>query len=454
MRHFLSVTIALFVIGMQDDNSWQGASALPISINNQINILDDKFAVSFLNGFGSEGVIAVPVQGGFTLVGNAIGLGNQDILAIKTDSSGITLWENKYDFGIDDKCTAAIPTSDGGLALCVNSHINYSQYDALIIKLSTNGTVQWASQIGSANNDERLYSICQTPDGGYIAAGYRSTNLIYMQTWIIKLDALGSSQWENMFYINYISNAYSILSTSDGSYIATGRTLRTGTSYGDMYLLKLDASGNLSWCNTYGDLLSDEKGIVVVESYWGYLISWASDTNGLLEGGVLHVDYNGSFTRPGLDFYTIIHGVSLSPTSMIQASDGSYVLSGNCLASNQPAIALIKLNPLGAVSIQKYYSGRLQSKSGSVIEINRELLWGATYYFTVTPEMWLIRTGLNGEINFNPSLAQNQNLNARITNRTIPVITITPLSVPTSLYQGATNLIITPTYSRKMWQAP
>src|SRR5687767_5321616 len=65
--------------------------------------------------------------------------------------------------------------------------------------------VEWQNTIGGSQRDY-LWSVQQTPDGGYILGGYSDSDISGDKTencngnedyWIIKVDSIGSIQWQN-----------------------------------------------------------------------------------------------------------------------------------------------------------------------------------------------------------------------------------------------------------------
>jgi len=78
--------------------------------------------------------------------------------------------------GIMDEAFSIIQTSDGGYIVAARTEslgagYYVLDYDALVIKLDSNGNIQWAKTYGRSGWDD-AFSIIQTSDGGYIVAGY------------------------------------------------------------------------------------------------------------------------------------------------------------------------------------------------------------------------------------------------------------------------------------------
>ncbi|RMF92999.1 MAG: M6 family metalloprotease domain-containing protein, partial [Nitrospinota bacterium] len=110
------------------------------------------------------------------------------------------------------------------------------------------------SYIGAGDYDYAR-SIQQTPDGGYIMAGATNTfgvSSYDYDVWVLKLDASGAVQWQKTYGGPDTDTAYAIQQTPDGGYIVAGGTRSFGAGSGDIWVLKLDAKGDIEWQKTYG----------------------------------------------------------------------------------------------------------------------------------------------------------------------------------------------------------
>ena len=125
--------------------------------------------------------------------------------------------------------------------------------DAWIMKLDGMANITWQKAYGGTGYDVAC-SVQQTQDGGYIVAGGTVSFGIGGTTniWLIKLDASGSITWEKAYGGTGYDVAYSARQTRDGGYILIGRTSSFGAGSDDTWVLKLDASGNITWQKAYG----------------------------------------------------------------------------------------------------------------------------------------------------------------------------------------------------------
>ena len=102
--------------------------------------------------------------------GGASGGNDYDMIIMKTDINGDSLWSKVFGGYEEDVVNKVIQTSDGGYALVGysenldTSNIPYS----FILKTDTNGDSLWMKPLTS--NDE-VFSFEQTSDGGYIVVG-------------------------------------------------------------------------------------------------------------------------------------------------------------------------------------------------------------------------------------------------------------------------------------------
>ena len=99
--------------------------------------------------------------------------------------------------------------------------------------------VEWEKTFGGSSWDE-TYSVQQTNDGGYIIAG---STLSYgsgeWDVYLIRTDSDGNLEWQKTFGGSMWDEARSVQHTNDGGYVIAGVTWSYGSSYSDVYLIKL-----------------------------------------------------------------------------------------------------------------------------------------------------------------------------------------------------------------------
>jgi hypothetical protein len=89
-------------------------------------------------------------------------------------------------------------------------------------------------------------SIIQSSDGGYVVAGYtESFGAGGGDIYLVKLDSSGNVQWTKTIGGSDLDEAYSIIQSSDGGYVVAGGTKSFGAGKDDIYVVKIDANGNV-----------------------------------------------------------------------------------------------------------------------------------------------------------------------------------------------------------------
>ena len=101
----------------------------------------------------------------------------------------------------------------------------------------------WQKTYGGAGGDY-ANSIQQTSDGGYIVAGNGSRS-----AWLIKLDASGAITWEKD-YKGAADQKWAgpIQQTQDGGYIVGGGDYTSAGDSTDIFILKLSSTGSIGSC--------------------------------------------------------------------------------------------------------------------------------------------------------------------------------------------------------------
>ncbi len=163
--------------------------------------------------------------------------------------------------------------------------------DFWVVKLDAAGNLEWQNTIGGSA-DDFLYSVLPTPDGGYICGGRSMSGISGDKTevsngvsdfWVVKLNATGDILWQNSFGGDGSDDLYELILTHDGGYLTGGRSFSTKSGdkteelFGlfDYWVVKLDSTGTIQWQNSIGG--SDMNELMTLTSTFD---------NGFLCGGM------------------------------------------------------------------------------------------------------------------------------------------------------------------------
>ena len=236
----------------------------------------------------ASSVIQTP-DGNFVLAGytRSFGQGGADVYVIKLDSAGNMLWSRVIGGNADEMAADIIQTTDGGFLLTGGTYsFGQGNADILVIKLDSNGNLQWTRTIGG-NNTDWGNSAVQTDDGGYIITGITSSfGQGTYDVYILKLDSSGNLLWTRTIGGTNDDRSYAITKTSEGKYVITGYTKSFGQGNEDIYLIKLDNNGNIEWRRTIGRTQKEWGYSIVQTTDGGYAIAGMIDTSGLA-----HLDF-------------------------------------------------------------------------------------------------------------------------------------------------------------------
>lgn len=215
-------------------------------------------------------------DGGYIIAGSYYSTADPpptSLLVVKTDSSGDTLWTKKY-FGPGYITPYSMDkTNDGGFIICGEITVSnpYANTDLLLLKIDTLGNELWRKYYGGEHN-ERGLSIRETYDDSYILVGSKNDDLWVDDLWVLKTNADGDTLWTRTYGSDSMDIGTSVDLTSDGDYIIAGTTGSFGLGSQDMWLLKLNSSGDTVWTRTYGGYYSDEAYSVRAAKDGGFIM--------------------------------------------------------------------------------------------------------------------------------------------------------------------------------------
>jgi hypothetical protein len=308
-------------------------------------------------GGGDEDVgrsIIQTTDGGYAVAGYtySFGAGWSDVYVVKLDGSGNLQWTRTIGGGNGDFGHSIIQTSDGGYAVAGETNsFGAGDYDVYVVKLDGSGNIQWTRTIGGGDEDVGR-SIIQTTDGGYAVAGEtKSFGAGDRDVYVVKLDRSGNIQWARTIGGRIWEYGKSIIQTTDGGYAIAGSTFSFGAGGDDVYVVKLDGSGNIQWTRTIGGVYNEYGYSIIQTTDGGYAVAGSTYSYGAGGWNVYVVKLDGS---GNLQWTRIIGGGNADyGYSIIQASDGGYAVAGETYSFGAGGrdVYVVKLNGSGNVNL-------------------------------------------------------------------------------------------------------
>jgi hypothetical protein len=311
-----------------------------------------------LGGYSNSGISGDKTE---AIVGT---FGYGDFWIVKTDSIGNIQWQNTIGGNSIEILNAIQQTNDGGFIFGGRSDSNISGdktespfgfSDYWIVKTDSIGNIQWQRTIGGSSYDV-LQSIEQTNDGGYILGGSSSSGISGNKTvngdgfydyWIIKVDSIGTIQWQNSIGGSSNDNLYSLKQTTDGGYILGGESNsiisgdKTENSFisSDYWIVKLNQFGIIQWQNTIGGSDWDVLNSIHQTIDEGYILggySFSSISGDKTENSLGDYDYwiVKIDTFGNIQWQNTIGGGGYDMLTYIQqTNNGGFILGGTSLSN-------------------------------------------------------------------------------------------------------------------------
>ena len=217
--------------------------------------------------------------------------GNFDLWMIKLNAYGAVQWKKTYGGGINEIFLSMQQTSDGGYVAAgytdsTNGDVsgNHGSFDAWVLKLDSIGSIQWQKALGGSDRDE-AWDVQQTTDGGYIVVGQSNStdgdvtnNDGGEDYWIVKLSNTGAIEWQRSHGGSGNDAATAVKQTPDGGYIVAGESSSTDGEItdhhgsSDYWVVKLNFDGKIEWEKSLGGSSSERANDVQLAHNGGYIV--------------------------------------------------------------------------------------------------------------------------------------------------------------------------------------
>lgn len=187
-----------------------------------------------------------------------------------------------------------------------------TSWNLLLVKLDFKGATLWSRSYGG-DRDDRLWALLPTSDGGFLAGGYSWSDSSGDKSedsrgsadiWLLRLDANGNVIWDKTYGGNGFDELFSILETPEGRFLLgcnsksgkSGEKSEISRGEQDFWLICIAPDGNMLWDKTLGG-----NGVEQIHD-----LAWAPDGALLLSGGTTSkpdsADMGPAFARGAKDF--------------------------------------------------------------------------------------------------------------------------------------------------------
>jgi len=302
-------------------------------------------------------------------------------------------WQKSLGGSGNDYANSIHQTADGGYIVAGYTSSNdgdvsgnHGGDDIWVVKLTAAGNKEWSKTFGGSRNEVASY-VVQTADLGYVIAGTTysndgdvTRNQGNSDAWVIKLDNAGTIQWQKTFGGGHIDAATSVQQMPDGGYIVGCYTIseNTGDIIGnnggtDCWIVKLTSTGSIAWSLCLGGRSEEFARTVQQTADGGYVMG----------GYTMSVDGDVSGNHGSYDYWVVkldnIEEVQWKKTlggtgsdiltSMVQTTDGGYIIAGHVYSQDGDIAGsgfhgpffddywVVKLSSTGAIQWKKALGG-------------------------------------------------------------------------------------------------
>ncbi len=279
--------------------------------------LDESGAVEWTRGFDASGLsddwgFAVEATGDGGYVVTGITDTFADVWVLKLDSGGDLEWEFAYGTGSHRFGYDITPVDGDGDGSADDGYLvvgiaRVPRDAALVIRLDASGSVLWQRVYPTAYGSA-AYSARQTADGGFVVAGELYPESQHGTYWVMKLDAAGDTVWQRSYSLlsaggQGLARIHAVRQTdddgdgdTDDGYIVAGYAdiFDSGSIAWDVWVLKLDESGDITWQKRYGDAALSEVVADAELAPSGNLVITGTAENDLM---LLEIDPNGNIVE-------------------------------------------------------------------------------------------------------------------------------------------------------------
>jgi hypothetical protein len=299
--------------------------------------------------------VTVLADNSFIVAGSSAGggLGGTDAMLVKFSAAGAVEWSQAYGGSGNDFFNYILDCSDGNyIAVGETNSFGAGGIDIYVVKFDANGTVLWERTCGGSSA-ETGRGISETSDGYVVSGATQSVGQGFWDIFVEKLDFNGDSQWRKVWGGGGGDMAGYTLSAANGDIWVTGFIFMGGNNH-DAILFRLNSDGELQSANritlsnnditTY--IIPGGAGMTACGQTWSY-------SNGNVSYPWI-ISYNNSGGLVWGQYYPVPNGNY--ETRIETTPDGGFIFAPTHMSADISQGYLIKTNGSGSVVWSKSYA--------------------------------------------------------------------------------------------------
>ncbi len=268
-RDAVVISNDLFIVGDESSDSSGGNTDITvIKMDRNNSKIDWKYQYG---GSKEEKGQAIATDGtnlyvtGYEVSDDTKG-GGYDAVVMKLNTSGSVLWKKQYGGAGNEK---GLDIAYGDSSIYVTGSETSDSYggseDIFVMNLDNSGNVIWKYQYGGAESD--VGQAIAFADNSVYVAGYEMSDNDGGQSdvFVMKLDTSGNIIWKKQYGGGGTDRAYSMAVSESYIYLAGYETSDSTGGYEDIFVMKLDNGGNVMWKKQYGGTGRDKAYALAVD---------------------------------------------------------------------------------------------------------------------------------------------------------------------------------------------
>ena len=314
--------------------------------------------------------VALDSSNNVYITGTTYGVGSNDILLIKYDSSGVLQWSHTWGGTEHDVGWGVAVDSSNNIYLAGQTEsIGAGFSDMLLVKYDSTGVKQWERTWGDSSYEVGRAVAIDSSNNVYLAGGHDGYWSGSDHMHLVKYDTNGVQQWNRTWGGTEWDRGFGVTVDSSDNVYFVGDTESFGAGEDDIILVKYSSSGVQQWNRTWGGTSFDIGYGVVVDSSDCVYIGGSTKSYGAGDYDLLLVKYDSSGVQQWNRTWGGInseHGLGVA----VDSSNNAYLVGHTfSFGAGEHDIVLVKYDNSGVQQWNRTWGGT-----------DSETSWGVAAY--------------------------------------------------------------------------